>query len=441
MMQTRSQFPIRQSLFIIFFCGLLFAVPVRAQSAPTITRNEAVLDFPTSVTFYLELDDASAISQAALIYDTRQFACLDVPGRAPVAISGNRLEWQWVMSRSGNPPPGAELWWQWELVTTSGETITTPPQTLMISDGRFDWQVVSQDGIHLHWYAGAEVGPLLLEAAVAGLQTLESDMGIELQSDVDFYIYGTAEDMRQAVLYVQDWAGGVAFSEYNVILMGVPPRIAADWGTSTVRHELAHLVLGQFGQSCVGGQRPTWLEEGIAMVTEGPPSARTQNDLDRAREADSFMPLRSLNGPFPAHDAAASLAYSQSYSVVNFMLDTYGAGALQDLILGLAEGAGYDEALTAVYNLNVDGLENAWRASLSLPPRQVPPTPTPLSAAQIPTIVPQGLPQSVPTPPSAAQPPPDVPAASGRTVCGINLLIPLGLLVVVSKRKSTRQPV
>lgn len=436
MRQTRSQFLIPNSLCIIFFWCLLFAAPVRAQSAPTITRNEAVLDFPTSVTFYLELDDASAISQATLIYDTRQFACLDVPGRAPVAISGNRLEWQWVMSRSGNPPPGAELWWQWELVTTGGETITTPRQTLSFVDGRFDWQVVSEDGIHMHWYAGAEVGPLLLEAAVAGLHTLEDEMGIELQSDVDFYIYGTSEDMRQAVLYVQDWAGGVAFSEYNVILMGVPPRIAADWGTSTVRHELAHLVLGQFGQSCVGGQRPTWLEEGIAMVAEGPPSARTQEDLDLARENDSFMPLRSLNGPFPAHDAAASLAYSQSYSVVNFMLDTYGPEALQGVILALAEGAGYDEALTAVYMLNTDQLENAWRASLDLPPRQVPPTPTPLSAAQIPTIVPQGLPQSVPTPPSAAAPPPDTTSASGLTVCGINLLIPLFLLVGISKRKS-----
>ncbi len=445
MTKIHSPFTIHHSLFIIFcllltvYC-LLDTVPAHAQPAVTVILNEATLDFPSSVTFRLELDDASTLARATLIYDTRQFTCLDVPGRVPVEITGNVLQWEWVMSRSGNPPPGAELWWQWELVTTSGETITTSQQTLTFTDNRFDWQVVSEDGIHMHWYAGEEVGPLLLEAAVSGLQTLESDMGIELQSNVDFYIYGTSEDMRQAVLYIQDWAGGVAFDEYNVILMGVPPRIASSWGTGTVRHELAHLVLGQFGRSCVGGARPTWLEEGIAMATEGPADTQTQNDLEQAIENNSFMPLRSLNGPFPSHDADASLAYSQSYSVVNYLLATYGQAALQDLILTLAEGTGYDEALTAVYSLNVDQLENAWRASLGLPPRQAPPTPTPLSAAQIPTIVPQGLPQSVPTPPSAAAPPPDIPAASGLSVCGINLIIPLFLLVGISKRKSRSNP-
>lgn len=421
--------------FLLFVFCLLFSAPLTlAQSAPAITRNEATLDFPATVTFRLEIADASTISRATLIYDTQQFACLDVAGRVPVEISGNSLEWQWVMTRSGNPPPGAELWWQWELTLADGQTFTTPRQTMTISDDRFNWRVVSDAGIHLHWYAGEDVGPILLEAAVAGRQTLQEEMGIELQSDVHFYIYGSAQEMRQAVLYIQDWAGGVAFSEYNVILIGVPPRSAADWGTRTVRHELAHLVLAQFGQSCVGGRRPTWLEEGVAMVTEGTPSARVRSDLEAAIKDNAFIPLRSLNGAFPAHDVAASLAYSQSYSVVNFMLDAYGQAALQELILRLAAGEGYDEALTAVYGFNIDGLENSWRTSLGLAPRQIPPTPTPLTAALIPTIVPSGLPQSVPTPPAAAAPPPKVPAATPG-ICGLGL-IPLILLAGVSKRKT-----
>ncbi|MCA9934733.1 MAG: hypothetical protein KC415_12450, partial [Anaerolineales bacterium] len=361
-----------------------------------------------------------------------QFTCLDVPSRVPVAVTGDLIEWQWVMTRSGNPPPGAELWWQWELITNSGETITTPRQTLAFADGRFNWQVVSADGIHVHWYKGDEVGPILLDAAVSGLQTLENDMGIELQSDVHFYIYGTSQDMRDAVLYIQDWAGGVAFNEYNIILMGVPPDIAESWGTGTVRHELAHLVLGQFGQSCIGGHRPTWLEEGLAMVVEGDPDSQTTSDLQNGIKNDSFAPLRSLNGAFPAHDSAASMAYSQSYSVVKFLLDTYGQKALQTFILTLANGEGYDEALTAVYHLNTDQLENNWRASLGLPPRQIPPTPTPLSAAQIPTIAPPALPQSVPTPPSAAASPSNTPSPSTST-CNLGL-IPLLLLSIFGWR-------
>ena len=437
MEHPRSQFTIHNSQFIILclllavYC-LLFTAPAHAQS-PVITRNNAALDFPNSVTFTLELDNATAISSATLIYELTQFTCLDVPSRVPVNVTGDVLEWQWVMSRSGNPPPGAELWWQWELITNSGETITTPRQTLTFTDDRFDWQVVSNNGIHVHWYKGEDVGPILLDAAVSGLQTLEDDMGIQLQSDVHFYIYGTSQDMRDAVLYIQDWAGGVAFSEYNVILMGVPPDIAESWGRGTVRHELAHLVLGQFGQSCIGGHRPTWLEEGLAMVVEGDPSDQTRSDLENGVNNDSFAPLRSLNGPFPAHDSAASMAYSQSYSMVKFLLDVYGREALQEFILALAQGEGYDEALTAVYHLNVDSLETTWRTSLNLPPRQIPPTPTPLTAAQIPTIVPEKLPQNVPTPPAAAAPPPDRPSPSA-SLCNVGL-IPLLLLSAFGLRR------
>ena len=120
---------------------------------------------------------------------------------------------------------------------------------------------------------------------------LEADLGIDLQEEVEFYIYGSPEDMRDAVLYIQDWAGGVAFSEYNTILMGVPPAIAADWGRDTVRHELTHLVLGQYGRSCVGGNRPSWLEEGLAMYAEGEPSEEMKEDLDDAVRNNQLYPL------------------------------------------------------------------------------------------------------------------------------------------------------
>lgn len=415
---------------------LLVALSRNAQAqefTPTIQRNEVEIDFPETVTFHLELDDSTAVATAVLTYDVVQISCLEAEANVPVAVDGNQLEWTWVMTRSGNPPPGAELWWQWTLTDANGSTFTTPRQTVKLTDARFDWQTVSTDNIHLHWYRGEDVGPLLLDAAAAGLDQLQTDMGIELQSDVQFYIYGSSQDMRDAVLYIQDWAGGVAFSEYNTILMGVPPGIAADWGRTTVRHELAHLVIGQFGSSCVGGRRPTWLNEGLAVYAEGEPDSSTLADITNGIQNNQFEPLRSLNGSFPAHDDAAGMAYSQSYSVVDFMLTEYGQEKMQALILNLAEGTGYDEALEDVYGMNVDGLETAWRAEIGAPARSIPPTPTPISAAYVPTAVPIGAPESVPTPPAAAAPPPETkPPATG--VCGLGLL-PLLLIAIATKRR------
>ena len=436
----------RHTLFLLLISLLIFfgAYPIVANAqtadpprlaAESIIANEAIVDYPTEVHFRLDVDPSVTITDAVLTYDVDQISCLDVSTQVPVEVEGSLIEWDWTMIRSGNPPPGVEMWWEWTVTDDQGQTYTTPRQSLIFSDDRFEWQTVSQGDVTLHWYDGEEVGPLLLDAAVAGIQLLEQDMGIELQEDVEFYIYGSSDDMQDAVLYIQDWAGGVAFSEYNIILMGVPPSLAEDWGRSTIRHELAHLVVGQFAQSCVGGHRPTWLEEGLAMYAEGEPSGTVTDDLDQGIKENSFAPLRSLSGPFPAHDDEAGSAYSQSYSTIQFLREEFGQDKLRSLLLLLAEGESYDDALQSIYDFNVDGLEQRWRAWIEAPDRPIPSTPTPLSAAAIPTVVPLAGPETVPTQAAAVNPPatPTVPAPS-TGICGLGLA-PLFLVGALVWRK------
>jgi hypothetical protein len=431
--------------FLLLVITMLHALwgmfsPAQQIDESAVVANEALVSYPQQVTFRLETDPDLNIVEAILTYDVEQVSCLDVSTRVPVEVTGPILEWDWIMIRSGNPPPGASLWWEWTLTDDQGNIYTTPRQELTFEDDRFEWQTVSDGEITLHWYAGEDVGPMLLEAAVDGLQLLEADLGIDLQEEVEFYIYGSPEDMRDAVLYIQDWAGGVAFSEYNIILMGVPPSIAADWGRDTVRHELTHLVLGQYGRSCVGGDRPSWLEEGLAMYAEGEPTEEMMDDLDDALRNNSFIPLRSLNGAFPAHGDAAGLAYNQSFSVIQFLSEEYGPELISDLILVLAEGESYDDALEQVYGFNVDGLEQAWRGWIGAPMRPLPPTSTPFSAAAVPTMVPLAAPEDFPTPQFLLENPDPQPAAaptSGLCAFGLIPLIMLGVFSWQGKKSKT----
>lgn len=402
------------------------AVPGDGAAAVAVERNEALVDFPETVTFSLEVarpeaDEIPPDGEALLRYDVVSRECVDVSSQVSVPLEGAAAEWTWVMTRSGNPPPGAELWWEWTLTDAAGNQITTPRQTVTLDDDRFPWHTVQEGAITINWYEGDDVGPALLEAAVAGLDRLQNEMGIAWEGEAHFFIYGDAAAMRRAMLYVQDWAGGVAFTEYNTILMGVRPDQVEQWGRETVRHELAHLVLGQFAWSCLGGSRPTWLEEGLATYAEGPPDQETLQDIERAIENDSFEPLRSLSGAFPAHSADAGMAYSQSYSVVAFMFETYGQEKMQALLQALAQGQGYDAALEQVYGFNVDGLERRWREDIGAPPRNIPPTPTPLQAAALPTLPPLTAPQSVPTPAAIDAPSPASPEGPLTGICGLGV--------------------
>ena len=428
----KQRYRVMAGLVIGLMMGMVVASAGAQGEAVVVTRNETVVDFPEEVVFELEV--SGEVAEAALVYTVDKFSCLEAETRVPVEVTGGMVSWTWVMGRSGNPPPGAGLAWQWELTTAMGEVMMTEPQSLIFADERFEWRTLEAEGVQLHWFEGDRVGPTLLDAAVSGLARLENEMGIELQDEVQFFIYDGSEAMREAVLYIQEWAGAVAFQEYNVILMGVPPYLADTWGRDTVQHELAHLVVAQFGRSCVGGRRPNWLEEGLAVYAEGEVNEEVLADIEKGIQENSFEPVRSLNGPFSAHGREAGVAYSQSYSLVAFLLERYGQVAMQDLLQQLAAGSNYDEALLAVYGFDTDGLEAAWRAEIGVAERPFPPTPTPLSAANIPTVVPLVGPVAVPTPAAAANTAPVLPSP-GRSVCGFGLVLPLVLWGIWERKR------
>jgi hypothetical protein len=160
------------------------------------------------------------------------------------------------------------------------------------------------------------------------------------------------------------------------------------------------VLVGAFTFSCIG-TLPGWIEEGLAMFSEGRLDATMQSILDQAIRNDYLVSLRSLNGGFSELPDKANLSYSQSYSVVKFMIDTYGQEKMTQLLVALRDAKPIDVALLEVYGFDTDGLEDAWRESIGASPRSVSaqatvqPSPT-----FVPTFVPiSGAPLAVtPTP-------------------------------------------
>jgi hypothetical protein len=98
-----------------------------------------------------------------------------------------------------------------------------------------------------------------------------------------------------------------------------------------------------------------------------------------------------LNGGFSELPDKANLSYSQSYSVVKFMIDTYGQEKMTRLLVALRDAKPIDVALLEVYGFDTDGLEDAWRASVGASPRPVSAQST---AQPAPTFVPTFVPVS-----------------------------------------------
>lgn len=385
----------RSILALILSLSLLTFTSAFASPAASVTNNEVTLNFPESATFRATITGETDITSVVLEYGNKQQTCGDVIAKAfPQFTPGKTVnaEWIWEMRQSGSLPPGAQLWWRWRITDATGNETLTETKTTTWLDGVHQWQTVNtgdSQNVRLHWYQGDQAfANDLAQAAAGGLKFNETQSGLKADAPIDLYIYANTTDMQDAILYEPSWTGGQAFPDQNIVILGIS-KAELDWGKDAIVHELTHVLVGHLTFSCLGDV-PTWLNEGLAVYSEGGLDPQSQQQLDEAIRNNTLLTVRSLSGGFSEVADKAYLSYSESYSIAKFLIETYGQEKMTALLVGLRDGLTIDEALTQTYGFNVDGLEDAWRKAIGAQPRTVSaptaqPTPT-----FVPTIVPVG---------------------------------------------------
>ncbi len=340
------------------------AVPEKFELA----LSEASLDPPNSITFSMEGVGEQAVEVIDLEFGTDSvFSCASTSyTSARTEFEGERevsATWTWDMRRTGSIPPGSVVWWRWRVVDEQGDEHRTSRQSVVYGDDRFPWESHTSDNITFYWYAGgADFGQRLAGAVEDKLDVLQ--LGRELEAPVQAFIYETSADVRGAILFAQAWTGGLAFASQNILLITVDPE-EFERDLPGLVHELAHLLIGEVTFNCFG-DLPRWLDEGLAVYSEGGLPGFQRVALQEAIENRELISLRSLNSSFPASDTGATLSYALSYSLVNYMIDAYGWSKMQDLLAVFSEGSTYEAAIGRVYGLDLDSLEGAWHISLGL---------------------------------------------------------------------------
>lgn len=404
--------------------GLASASPVQPALQAEVTRNEIILNFPETATFQLSITNDVEITSIVLEYGNEQQTCGDVIAKAfPQFTPGTSVEaeWTWEMRQSGSLPPGAQLWWRWRVTDASGNEAVTETQTATWLDDDRNWQTVSNgDFLRLHYYEGDQAFIAdLAKAAYSGLLFNETQSGLKADSPIHIYIYNGTDDLKEAILYEPSWTGGQAFPDQDIVIIGISES-DLEWGRDAMVHELTHVLVGHLTFSCLGDV-PTWLNEGLAVYSEGGLDIYSQQQLEDAIRDDTLLSVRSISGGFSEVPDKAYLSYSQSYSLTKYLIETYGQEEMTALLVSLRDGTTIDEALLQTYGFDIDGLEDAWRQAIGAQPRPVTAQPTAqTSPTFVPTIVPisGGLPalQVTPTPvptSTGGQPADPAPTRSG----------------------------
>ena len=369
-------------LMALALFSLCTASSVKANSDIVVLDSDVELRFPIALVFNIEAESGADIVDARLKYyvDKMNYARVISEGWPDFTPASKiKTNWTWDMRKS-SLPSGATVTYWWTIRDAIGNEIETLPAVIHFDDDRYQWQSLASSEfpaesqalegesseLTLFWYKGDDSFALeLMDACQQGLGRLTRDLGTYPQKSIKIYVYASARDLQEAMIFPQEWTGGVAFTEFSIIAIGISPD-NIDWGKEALVHELTHLVVHQATFSPYG-RLPTWLDEGLAMYNQGELSSYFRTRLDSAISEGELLSVRSLCSLFSANTEKACLSYAESYSLVEYLLHNYGQEKMLNLLTVLKYGNTYDEALTEIYGFDVDGLDVGWRETLVAP--------------------------------------------------------------------------
>ncbi len=351
----------------------------QAESGISVIDSSVEIDFPLTLVFHLEAESSADIVDARLHYQVDKMKYAQVTSEAWLDFTpATRVEgsWTWDMRRSSLPPGAAVTYW-WTLKDAAGEQVESPASVLHFVDNRYEWRSLtsgeltggasasacSGGGVTLFWYKGGDdFARELMNTCEEGLARLSRDIGTCPERPINIYIYASADDLQQAMIFPQEWTGGVAFTEFGIIAIGITPA-QLEWGKGALVHELTHLVVHQVTFSPYG-RLPVWLDEGLAMYNQGDSGPSLRSMVEKAASEGSLISVRSLCSPFSAQPEKAYLSYAESYSLVEYLLQNYSPERMLKLLALFREGNAYDEALEQAYGFDIVGLESRWHEAL-----------------------------------------------------------------------------
>ena len=365
----------KASLLALIIClSLTLLTPGLVQAGELrILDSSAEVEFPTELNFNLSAQSDVNITDIRLHYIVDRVSFAQVTSEVYIEFVPSptvEAEWSWDMRKTGGLPPGSSVEYWWTVKDANGSKVETAPVRVHFDDDRYSWQSLTEGEVTVYWYEGNEsFAQELMATAHQALARLVEDTGAYLEKPARLYIYANAQDLIGAMIYPQQWTGGVAFTRYGIIAIGISPS-NLDWGKRATAHELTHLVIHQITLNPYGGL-PTWLDEGLAMYNEGELDPVFVYYLNLAIAGDSLISVRSLSSPFSAYTGESLLSYAESYSLVEFLINNYGQAKMLELLLTFKQGSSYDAALEKVYGFDMDGLDALWRDYITLPAQSV----------------------------------------------------------------------
>ncbi len=208
-----------------------------------------------------------------------------------------------------------------------------------------------------YWPADEAQAEIAMEAGTQAIARLKHTLGVELDQRIHIDLCHTNKEFDERTAIRNDpWVQGRAFPRQNrVVVKAIGPlRIG-----KLVAHEILHILL-QHKLDETGASAPRWLHEGLAQYAPGDLPMEERQLLGQAATDGELLGISELEAAFSGPPQQVSLAYAQSYTLVDYLASLEGKAGLSGFLEELGNVGEVDRALVRTYQMPISQLEQQW---------------------------------------------------------------------------------
>jgi hypothetical protein len=134
---------------------------------------------------------------------------------------------------------------------------------------------------------------------------------------------------------------------------------------ATIKHELCHILLHE---KIASKRLPRWLDEGVAQWVSGGLADIVMGKrslLSEAVRQNRLIGLKFLSDGFPNNDSMLMLAYEESKSVIEYIVQEKKTQGILDLLNLLKDGDDIDSAVMRTFSVSFFELEKSWHKDMA----------------------------------------------------------------------------
>ena len=223
------------------------------------------------------------------------------------------------------------------------------------------WAMGDDRALVRYWPENEDKARLALEAADTAVTSLEGELNMRLAKRINIDVARSHHEFQELTGTKHgEWVLGEAFYDRNLIIV----KAVGDLNLrQLVTHEITHIMLGQKLQAA-GVEAPRWLHEGLAQYTAQQWTSDSTQIIGKAAAEGGLIPLAKLDDAFGGKVEQVSLAYAESYTLVQFLVEREGPKGVGTLVEELARTGDINRALVRTYRLPVEKLEQLWLESV-----------------------------------------------------------------------------